>query len=88
MRPTYLTRASTCFDGAGAASAPTVLFNSESFENWEISGGVDVPINKIAQVGAAAANRNLARVTLSFVDSRVDSLSDLQIASAKSMPTS
>lgn len=88
LRPTYLTRASTCFDGAVAASAPTVLFNSESFENWEISGGVDVPINKIAQVGAAAANRNLARVTLSFVDSRVDSLSDLQIASAMSMPTS
>lgn len=87
LRPTYLTRASTCFGGAVADSAPTVLFDSESFENWEISGGVEVPINRIAEVGATASNSNLARVTLSFVDARVDSLSDLQIANAISEPT-
>ncbi|KAG1648758.1 hypothetical protein GQR58_029599 [Nymphon striatum] len=42
----------------------------------------------VDKIGATAANSNLARVTLSFVNPRVDSLTDLQVMGAISTPAS
>ena len=74
LRTGFLVRSDVCFDGAPIYTESSQLIDMGHFRDWELSGNVDLPIYRVADVAVEGGRSSIDQVGLRFTGVYVSGL--------------
>ncbi|WP_162799022.1 hypothetical protein [Paracoccus indicus] len=87
QRTGFLVRSDVCYDGVPIYEEPSHLMEMGKFLDWELSGNVNAPIQRIIDATVSGGLSSLEQVNLSFTDAHVSGITTANAAIRLLKPT-